>query len=182
MSRHVTSPHHLAPPRLVPCSSDGSLPSHSGPAPVDGGSTGGREDGSRGAAASEATVAAAKPPKGVREIVKDSRPLAEVLNRDVWDAPRDGEAMPSKEEFALRRDMVERRAISNRVIVTFTNYAFLDFTVNWARHLTNLGLTNILIGQGREGRWEGGRGKVGLGAILYDWQPAIQSSETFHTC
>jgi hypothetical protein len=37
-------------------------------------------------------------------------------------------------------------AVNNLVLVTWANFHFLDFALNWAEHLTSLGVTNYMIG------------------------------------
>jgi len=54
--------------------------------------------------------------------------------------------MPSPRAFRLTRDMVAARARDGVIVVTFGNYAFLDFILTWARHLTDLGVDNLLVG------------------------------------
>ncbi|CAI5515925.1 unnamed protein product [Closterium sp. Naga37s-1] len=84
--------------------------------------------------------------RGVRPIIHEGRPLIPELKRPIWEKPPPGGKVPGKEEFALRREMVEFRAEKNVVVVTFANHAFLEFVLNWVKHLTELGVTNILIG------------------------------------
>ncbi|CAI7914893.1 unnamed protein product, partial [Closterium sp. NIES-53] len=84
--------------------------------------------------------------RGVRPIIHEGKPLIPELKRPIWEKPPPGGKVPGKEEFALRREMVEFRAEKNVVVVTFANHAFLDFVLNWVKHLTELGVTNILIG------------------------------------
>ncbi|CAI5929083.1 unnamed protein product, partial [Closterium sp. NIES-64] len=84
--------------------------------------------------------------RGVRPIIHEGRPLIPELKRPIWEKPPPGGKVPGKEEFALRREMVEFRAEKNVVVVTFANHAFMDFVLNWVKHLTDLGVTNILIG------------------------------------
>ncbi|GJP56702.1 hypothetical protein CLOM_g15757 [Closterium sp. NIES-68] len=83
---------------------------------------------------------------GVRPILHEGRPLLPDLKREIWEKPPPGSAVPVREEFALRREMVQHRQRDNVVVVTFANYAFLDFVLNWVRHLTDLGVYNILVG------------------------------------
>lgn len=78
-----------------------------------------------------------------------SWPLVYSMKRKIWEAPKAGVKMPPREEFTLRQEMVEHRAVNNTIVVTFANFAFLDFTTNWVRHLTDLGVTNILVGECR---------------------------------
>ncbi|CAI7875462.1 unnamed protein product [Closterium sp. NIES-54] len=83
---------------------------------------------------------------GVRPILHEGRPLLPALKREIWEKPPAGSAVPARGEFALRREMVEQRQHDGVVVVTFANHAFLDFVLNWVRHLTDLGVYNILVG------------------------------------
>ncbi|CAI5938014.1 unnamed protein product [Closterium sp. NIES-65] len=83
---------------------------------------------------------------GVRPILHEGRPLLAALKREIWEKPPPGSAVPARGEFALRREMVEQRQRDGVVVVTFANHAFLDFVLNWVRHLTDLGVHNILVG------------------------------------
>lgn len=83
--------------------------------------------------------------KGVRSIIHEGKPLLEALKHKVWAKPK-GTVIPKKEEFSLRREMVEFRAQNNVIVVTFANFAFMDFVTNWVRHLTDNGVFNILVG------------------------------------
>lgn len=55
--------------------------------------------------------------------------------------------MPSPETFRLSKELVQQRAKDNIIIVTFGNYAFMDFILGWVKHLTDLGLSNLLVGK-----------------------------------
>lgn len=68
-----------------------------------------------------------------------------ILTRSVWDPPA-GTKMPDLKSFRLTRDMVQRRAKDNVIIVTFGNFAFMDFILNWVKHLTDLDINNLLVG------------------------------------
>ncbi|XP_010540709.1 PREDICTED: arabinosyltransferase XEG113-like [Tarenaya hassleriana] len=61
-------------------------------------------------------------------------------------APPHDKKMPPLETFRLTKELVGGRAKDNIVIVTFGNFAFMDFILNWVKHLTCLGLSNVLIG------------------------------------
>ncbi|GJP65581.1 hypothetical protein CLOP_g22455 [Closterium sp. NIES-67] len=100
----------------------------------------GSEEASAGAGGGETFA------RGVRPIIHEGRPLIPELKRPIWEKPPPGGKVPGKEEFALRREMVEFRAEGNVVVVTFANHAFMDFVINWVKHLTDLGVNNILIG------------------------------------
>ncbi|WOL15865.1 hypothetical protein Cni_G24646 [Canna indica] len=68
-----------------------------------------------------------------------------VLTRAIWDAPVD-RRMPDLKSFQLTKEMVEHHAKGNVIIVTFGNYAFMDFILNWVKHLTDLNVFNLLVG------------------------------------
>jgi hypothetical protein len=76
-----------------------------------------------------------------------SWPLIPEMRRQIWERPEAGSKMPARGEFTLRRELVEFWARDNTVVVTFANFAFLDFTTNWVRHLTDLNVDNILVGK-----------------------------------
>ncbi|CAL4943035.1 unnamed protein product [Urochloa decumbens] len=69
-----------------------------------------------------------------------------MYNRPIWKPPPRGSRMPSPRAFRLTRDMVAARARGGAIVVTFGNYAFLDFILTWVRHLTDLGVDNLLVG------------------------------------
>jgi hypothetical protein len=69
-----------------------------------------------------------------------------MYNRPIWKPPPRGSRMPSPRAFRLTRGMVAARARDGVIVVTFGNYAFLDFILTWVRHLTDLGVDNLLVG------------------------------------
>lgn len=69
-----------------------------------------------------------------------------IWSRPIWEPPPVGTKMPSSKEFQLTKAMVGVRAKDNVIIVTFGNYAFMDFVLNWVKHLTDLGVFNLLVG------------------------------------
>ncbi|XP_062211731.1 arabinosyltransferase XEG113-like isoform X2 [Phragmites australis] len=69
-----------------------------------------------------------------------------MYNRPIWKPPPRGARMPPPRAFRLTRDMVRARARDGVIVVTFGNHAFLDFILTWARHLTDLGVDNLLVG------------------------------------
>ncbi|KAG8062668.1 hypothetical protein GUJ93_ZPchr0003g16953 [Zizania palustris] len=69
-----------------------------------------------------------------------------MYNRPIWKPPPQGGRMPSPRAFRLTREMVSARARGGVIVVTFGNYAFLDFILTWVRHLTDLGVDNLLVG------------------------------------
>ncbi|XP_042405849.1 arabinosyltransferase XEG113-like isoform X1 [Zingiber officinale] len=68
-----------------------------------------------------------------------------MFTRAIWDLPLDTK-MPDMKLFQLTKDMVKHRAKDNIIIVTFGNHAFMDFIVNWVKHLTDLDISNLLVG------------------------------------
>ncbi|RID67205.1 hypothetical protein BRARA_D02296, partial [Brassica rapa] len=54
--------------------------------------------------------------------------------------------MPPLESFKLTKELFGERVKDNVIIVTFGNYAFMDFILTWVKHLTDLDLSNILVG------------------------------------
>ncbi|KAB2626244.1 hypothetical protein D8674_017904 [Pyrus ussuriensis x Pyrus communis] len=66
--------------------------------------------------------------------------------RPIWEAPTRTKKMPPLKKFRLSKELVQQRVKDNVVIVTFGNYAFMDFILTWVKHLTDLGLSNLLIG------------------------------------
>ncbi|TVU46317.1 hypothetical protein EJB05_05843 [Eragrostis curvula] len=69
-----------------------------------------------------------------------------MYNRPIWKPPPRGARMPPPRAFQLTRGMVRARVRDGAIVVTFGNYAFLDFIITWARHLTDLGVDNLLVG------------------------------------
>ncbi|KAL5210371.1 hypothetical protein ABZP36_005994 [Zizania latifolia] len=69
-----------------------------------------------------------------------------MYNRPIWKPPPRGARMPPPRAFRLTREMVSARARGGVIVVTFGNYAFLDFILTWVRHLTDLGVENLLVG------------------------------------
>lgn len=67
--------------------------------------------------------------------------------RPIWEAPPPTEKMPPLETFKLTKELVEERVKDNVIIVTFGNFAFMDFILTWVKHLTDLGLSNLLVGE-----------------------------------
>ncbi|XP_010518959.1 PREDICTED: arabinosyltransferase XEG113 [Tarenaya hassleriana] len=63
----------------------------------------------------------------------------------IWVPPQE-KKMPPLETFRLTKELVGERVKDNVVIVTFGNFAFMDFILTWVKHLTDLGLSNILVG------------------------------------
>lgn len=65
----------------------------------------------------------------------------------IWEAPSRTKKMPPLKSFRLTKELVQQRVKDNIIIVTFGNYAFMDFILTWVKHLTDLELSNLLIGE-----------------------------------
>ncbi|CAL9204957.1 unnamed protein product [Musa hybrid cultivar] len=85
------------------------------------------------------------PSPNVTRTLKLQREPLDMFTRAVWDVPVDSK-MPDLKLFQLTKEMVKHRAKDNIIFVTFGNHAFLDFILNWVKHLTDLNLFNILVG------------------------------------
>ena len=70
-----------------------------------------------------------------------------VLIKPIWEVPPHIKKMPPLETFRLTKELVQRRVKDNTVIVTYSNYAYMEFIMTWVKHLTDLGLSNFLIGE-----------------------------------
>ncbi|KAM7493707.1 hypothetical protein LguiB_028316 [Lonicera macranthoides] len=66
--------------------------------------------------------------------------------KPIWEVPSPGSKMPPLKAFRLTKKLVEQRVKDNVVVVTFGNYAFMDFILTWVKHLTDLGVENLLVG------------------------------------
>ncbi|KHN03113.1 hypothetical protein glysoja_049543 [Glycine soja] len=64
----------------------------------------------------------------------------------IWDDPPPNKKMPPLEDFRLTKKLVQQRVKDNAVIVTFGNYAFMDFILTWVKQLRDLGVSNFLVG------------------------------------
>nr|BAH19600.1 AT2G35610 [Arabidopsis thaliana] len=64
----------------------------------------------------------------------------------IWVSPPRDKKMPPLETFKLTKELFGERVKDNVIIVTFGNYAFMDFILTWVKHLTDLDLSNILVG------------------------------------
>ncbi|KAI4327901.1 hypothetical protein L6164_020310 [Bauhinia variegata] len=66
--------------------------------------------------------------------------------RPIWEVPPHNKKMPPLKDFRLTKELVEQRVKDNIIIVTFGNFAFMDFILTWVKHLTDLGVSNLLVG------------------------------------
>ena len=62
-------------------------------------------------------------------------------------SPPKDKKMPPLEAFKLTKELFGERVKDNVIIVTFGNYAFMDFILTWVKHLTDSDLSNILVGE-----------------------------------
>ncbi|OMO93683.1 Reticulon [Corchorus olitorius] len=66
--------------------------------------------------------------------------------RPIWEPPPSNSKMPPLKSFSLTKELVGERAKDNVIVVTFGNFAFMDFILTWVKHLTDLGVSNLLVG------------------------------------
>ncbi|MBA0796508.1 hypothetical protein Gohar_007271 [Gossypium harknessii] len=76
---------------------------------------------------------------------KASQPGSNQL-KTIWEAPPSNSKMPPLESFKLTKELVGERAKDDVIIVTFGNFAFMDFILTWVKHLTDLDVSNLLVG------------------------------------
>lgn len=79
-------------------------------------------------------------------LAPDPQPL-ENMSRPLRDVPPSGSKMPPLKDFQLTKELVQKRVKDNVIIVTFGNYAFVHFILNWVKHLTDLQVDNLLVGK-----------------------------------
>lgn len=54
--------------------------------------------------------------------------------------------MPPLETFKLTKELVQQRVKDNVIVVTFGNFAFMDFILSWVKSLSDMGVDNLLVG------------------------------------
>ncbi|XP_058767829.1 arabinosyltransferase XEG113-like isoform X2 [Vicia villosa] len=64
----------------------------------------------------------------------------------IWEVPPSNKKMPPLKDFRLTKELVQQRVKDNVVILTFGNYAFMDFILTWVKKLTDLEVSNLLVG------------------------------------
>lgn len=64
----------------------------------------------------------------------------------IWKAPPPGSRMPPLETFKLTKELFQQRVKDNVIVVTFGNFAFMDFILSWVKSLTDMGVDNLLVG------------------------------------
>lgn len=67
--------------------------------------------------------------------------------KSIWKAPAPGSKMPPLETFKLTKELVQQRVKDNVIVVTFGNFAFMDFILTWVKHLSDMGVENLLVGE-----------------------------------
>ncbi|ESW30070.1 hypothetical protein PHAVU_002G122000 [Phaseolus vulgaris] len=70
----------------------------------------------------------------------------DVRTRPILDVPPRNKEMPPLEAFGLTKELIQKRVKDNVIIVTFANYAFMDFILTWVQQLNNLEVSNFLVG------------------------------------
>uniref|UniRef100_A0A2P2MFP3 Uncharacterized protein MANES_17G001100 n=1 Tax=Rhizophora mucronata TaxID=61149 RepID=A0A2P2MFP3_RHIMU len=75
-----------------------------------------------------------------------SSPSSAAQIKPVWEVPARNSKMPPLSTFRLTKQLVQQRVKDNVIIITFGNHAFRDFILTWVKHLTDLGLSNLLVG------------------------------------
>jgi hypothetical protein len=70
-----------------------------------------------------------------------------VPKKPVLNIPPRNKKMPPLKDFRLTKELVQQRVKDNIIIVTFGNYAFMDFILTWVKQLNDLGLSNYLVGE-----------------------------------
>ena len=79
---------------------------------------------------------------GIR-LAPDSQALVEAVLKP----SRDKTDMPPASEFTLSKRMIEAVADSNNVVmVTWANFHYLDFVLNWVYHLRRAGSEHFIVG------------------------------------
>ncbi|XP_009141501.1 arabinosyltransferase XEG113 isoform X2 [Brassica rapa] len=91
--------------------------------------------------ATSQSLPVALPPPAPEEEAKGKSSLGKI-----WVSPPKDKKMPPLEAFKLTKELFGERVKDNVIIVTFGNYAFMDFILTWVKHLTDLDLSNILVG------------------------------------
>ncbi|KAK4752266.1 hypothetical protein SAY87_021064 [Trapa incisa] len=76
----------------------------------------------------------------------DVTPLSSEPGKPIWEVPPRNTEMPPLKTFRLTKELVLQRAKYNVIIVTFGNFAFMDFILTWVKHLTDLDVSNLLVG------------------------------------
>ncbi|KAG9139979.1 hypothetical protein Leryth_010505 [Lithospermum erythrorhizon] len=80
---------------------------------------------------------------------KEASGVFEHLNgsmKSIWEVPKPGSKMPPLNTFRLTKELVQQRVKDNVVIITFGNFAFMDFILTWVKHLTDLSVENLIVG------------------------------------
>lgn len=81
----------------------------------------------------------------VHQVPVTAKPQQKSL-KPIWELPPPGSKMPPLKSFRLTKELIQQRVKDNVIIVTFGNFAFMDFILTWVKHLTDLGVDNLFIG------------------------------------
>jgi len=60
--------------------------------------------------------------------------------------PRGEPPSVNPSDYKISKEMVKRIAKDNMVMVTWANFHYLDFTINWVYHVKKLGIENYMVG------------------------------------
>ncbi|XP_015950671.1 arabinosyltransferase XEG113 [Arachis duranensis] len=85
-------------------------------------------------------------PEVIHNVPPPSLEPQNASTKSLWDVPPLDKKMPALETFRLTKELVQQRVKDNVVIVTFGNYAFMDFILTWVKQLTDMEVTNFLVG------------------------------------
>jgi len=89
-------------------------------------------------------------PQKVPTVSTPSPEKQNVRPNSLWEIPPSNKKMPPLNDFRLTNELVQKRVKDNVIIVTFGNYAFMDFILTWVKKLTDLEVSNFLVGECHE--------------------------------
>jgi len=82
----------------------------------------------------------------VGEVLAPAQQAQSESLQPIWEVPPPGSKMPPLKTFRLTKELFQQRVRDNVVVVTFGNYAFMDFILTWVKHLTDIGVDNLIVG------------------------------------
>lgn len=92
----------------------------------------------------EAPISTQQPTVG--EVLAPAQQAQTESLQPIWEVPPPGSKMPPLKTFRLTKELFQQRVRDNVVVVTFGNYAFMDFILTWVKHLTDIGVDNLIVG------------------------------------
>ncbi|KAH7835883.1 hypothetical protein Vadar_030814 [Vaccinium darrowii] len=92
----------------------------------------------------EAPISTQQPTVG--EVLAPAQQAQSESLQPIWEVPPPGSKMPPLKTFRLTKELFQQRVRDNVVVVTFGNYAFMDFILTWVKHLTDIGVDNLIVG------------------------------------